>query len=147
MLRQTFQQKLLQKLSPAQIQLMKLLQLPITSLEERIKEEMEINPALEDGSEEEIKDEKEEDDLSDEEKPDQRSNHDEEQELNPDAPQQLVRLLGLHVLEHEEFVFHPRRQARARAERHFHWPAIFTLREAAFAIGLEVFARDLGEER
>jgi RNA polymerase sigma-54 factor len=54
MLRQTFQQKLLQKLSPAQIQLMKLLQLPITSLEQRIKEEMEINPALEDNTEEEI---------------------------------------------------------------------------------------------
>jgi len=68
MLRQTFQQKLLQKLSPAQIQLMKLLQLPITSLEQRIKEEMEINPALEDSSEEEIKEEKEEDDLSDEER-------------------------------------------------------------------------------
>ena len=68
MLRQTLQQKLLQKLSPAQIQLMKLLQLPITSLEQRIKEEMEINPALEDSSEEEIKEEKEEDDLSDEEK-------------------------------------------------------------------------------
>lgn len=50
MLRQTFQQKLLQKLSPAQIQLMKLLQLPITSLEQRIKEEMEINPALEDAT-------------------------------------------------------------------------------------------------
>jgi len=62
MLRQTFQQKLLQKLSPAQIQLMKLLQLPITSLEQRIKEEMEINPALEDNSEEEIdSNEKEED--------------------------------------------------------------------------------------
>src|SRR3990172_5714240 len=60
MLRQTLQQKLLQKLSPAQIQLMKLLQLPITSLEQRIKEEMEINPALEDSSEEEIKEEKEE---------------------------------------------------------------------------------------
>lgn len=69
MLKQTLQQKLLQKLSPAQIQLMKLLQLPITSLEQRIKEEMEINPALEDGSEEEISnDEKEEDDLSDEER-------------------------------------------------------------------------------
>ena len=68
MLRQTLQQKLLQKLSPAQIQLMKLLQLPITSLEQRIKDEMEINPALEDGSEEEIKDENEEDELTDEEK-------------------------------------------------------------------------------
>src|SRR4051812_11933831 len=61
MLRQSFQQKLLQKLSPAQIQLMKLLQLPITSLEQRIKEEMEINPALEDNTEEEIdRDENEE---------------------------------------------------------------------------------------
>src|ERR1051326_3001615 len=68
MLKQTLQQKLLQKLSPAQIQLMKLLQLPITSLEQRIKEEMEINPALEDDSEEEIKDEKEEEEISDEER-------------------------------------------------------------------------------
>lgn len=70
MLRQSFQQKLLQKLSPAQIQLMKLLQLPITQLEQRIKEEMEINPALEDNSEEEIQEEKNEesDDLSDEER-------------------------------------------------------------------------------
>ncbi|TAL62003.1 MAG: RNA polymerase sigma-54 factor [Bacteroidetes bacterium] len=69
MLRQSFQQKLLQKLSPAQIQLMKLLQLPITSLEQRIKEEMEINPALEDNTEEEIRDENEEqsEDSSDEE--------------------------------------------------------------------------------
>ncbi len=47
MLRQSQQQKLLQKLSPQQIQLMKLLQVPTASLEERIKEEMEENPALE----------------------------------------------------------------------------------------------------
>lgn len=39
--------KLLQKLSPQQIQLMKLLQLPTLALEERIKEELELNPALE----------------------------------------------------------------------------------------------------
>ncbi|MBI4930970.1 MAG: RNA polymerase factor sigma-54 [Bacteroidetes bacterium] len=78
MLRQTLQQKLLQKLSPAQIQLMKLLQLPITSLEQRIKEEMEINPALEDDSEEEIKEEKEEDDLSDEEREDMEEGADDE---------------------------------------------------------------------
>lgn len=44
---QTIQQKLLQKLSPQQIQLMKLLQVPTASLEERIKEEIEENPALE----------------------------------------------------------------------------------------------------
>ncbi len=53
MLRQTQQQKLLQKLSPQQIQLMKLLQIPTANLEERIKEEMEENPALETGTEEE----------------------------------------------------------------------------------------------
>jgi len=45
-LTQTQRQEL--KLSPQQIQLMKLLQLPLIELEQRIKEEMEINPALED---------------------------------------------------------------------------------------------------
>ena len=44
MLRQVQTQKLLQKLSPQQIQLMKMLQLPTVALEQRIKEEMEINP-------------------------------------------------------------------------------------------------------
>jgi RNA polymerase sigma-54 factor len=53
MLRQVQSQKLLQKLSPQQIQLMKLLQLPTIALEQRIKEEMEMNPALEEGEEEE----------------------------------------------------------------------------------------------
>ncbi|XVJ67482.1 MAG: RNA polymerase factor sigma-54 [Lacibacter sp.] len=63
-LSQGLHQKLLQKLSPQQIQLMKLLQVPTANLEERIKEEMEENPALEQGNEEgedlhneEIKDE------------------------------------------------------------------------------------------
>src|SRR6195952_640605 len=46
---QSLQQRLLQKLSPQQIQLMKLLQVPTANLEERIKEEMEENPALEAG--------------------------------------------------------------------------------------------------
>ena len=46
-LSQRLQQKLLQKLSPQQIQLMKLLQMPTASLEVRIKEELEENPALE----------------------------------------------------------------------------------------------------
>ncbi|MBI1192159.1 MAG: RNA polymerase factor sigma-54 [Bacteroidetes bacterium] len=49
MLRQRLSQKLLQKLSPQQIQLMKLLQVPTASLEERIQEELEVNPALEEG--------------------------------------------------------------------------------------------------
>jgi RNA polymerase sigma-54 factor len=62
-LSQSLQQKLLQKLSPQQIQLMKLLQVPTAILDERIKEELEENPALElsddthDDSFEESKDE------------------------------------------------------------------------------------------
>lgn len=53
MIRQSQQQKLLQKLSPQQIQLMKLLQIPTAQLDDRIKEELEENPALEVGAEEE----------------------------------------------------------------------------------------------
>ncbi len=55
-LSQGLYQKQLQKLSPQQIQLMKLLQVPTALLEERIKEEIEENPALEeaeDGHEDE----------------------------------------------------------------------------------------------
>lgn len=48
MLRQNLQQKLLQKLSPQQIQFIKLLQVPTVALDARIKEELEENPALED---------------------------------------------------------------------------------------------------
>lgn len=51
-LRQTQHLKLLQKLSPQQIQLMKLLQLPTVALEQRIKEELELNPALEEDNNE-----------------------------------------------------------------------------------------------
>jgi RNA polymerase sigma-54 factor len=47
MLNQRLQQKLLQKLSPQQILLMKLLQIPSMALEQRIKQEIEENPALE----------------------------------------------------------------------------------------------------
>ena len=50
MLRNHIAQKQLQKLSPQQIQLMKLLQIPTASIEQRIQEELEINPALEDYS-------------------------------------------------------------------------------------------------
>ena len=49
MLRQRLSQKMIQKLSPQQIQLMKLLQVPTASLEQRVKEEIEANPALEEG--------------------------------------------------------------------------------------------------
>lgn len=50
MLKQTLTQKQLQKLSPQQIQFIKLLQVPTASLDARIKEELEENPALEDMS-------------------------------------------------------------------------------------------------
>jgi RNA polymerase sigma-54 factor len=50
-LRQTLNLKMLQKLSPQQIQLMKLLQVPTVAIEARIKEELERNPALEEGRE------------------------------------------------------------------------------------------------
>jgi RNA polymerase sigma-54 factor len=57
-LSQGLKQKLQQKLLPQQIQLMKLLQVPTANLEERIKEELEENPALEQGEgEDEIKQE------------------------------------------------------------------------------------------
>jgi len=58
-------QKLLQKLSPQQIQLMKLLQVPTAALEQRIKEELEINPALEEGSPDDLADEEVQDEESD----------------------------------------------------------------------------------
>jgi len=51
MLKQYLQFKLSQKLSPQQIQLMKLIQLPTQAFEQRLKQEMEENPALESGKE------------------------------------------------------------------------------------------------
>ncbi len=53
MLKQRLQQKLLQKLSPQQIQMIKLLEVPTLQIEQRIKKELEENPALEEGTEEE----------------------------------------------------------------------------------------------
>ncbi|WP_266203772.1 RNA polymerase factor sigma-54 [Pontibacter kalidii] len=52
MQRLDLRQLLSQKLSPQQIQFIKLLQIPTAELEMRIKEELEINPALEEGREE-----------------------------------------------------------------------------------------------
>ncbi len=50
MLKQRLQQKLLQKLSPQQIQMIKLLEIPTMQLEQRIKKELEENPVLEEGA-------------------------------------------------------------------------------------------------
>jgi len=67
MLNQNLQQKLLQKLSPQQIQLIKLLEVPTIQLEQRIKKEIEENPVLEEGKsdEDEMKFEDDEDSDSD----------------------------------------------------------------------------------
>jgi len=69
MLKQFLNLKLSQKLSPQQIQLMKLIQLPTQAFEQRLLEEMNENPALESGSDEEEiydKDEFDNDDANDE---------------------------------------------------------------------------------
>ncbi len=49
MLRQQLEQKLQQKLSPAQLQVIKMIEIPTLELEERIQHELEENPALEEG--------------------------------------------------------------------------------------------------
>ncbi len=53
MLKQSLNLKLSQKLSPQQIQLMKMIQLPTQAFEQRLKQEIEENPALESGKEQE----------------------------------------------------------------------------------------------
>lgn len=60
MLSQKLQQKLLQRLSPQQILLMKLLQIPSIALEQRIKQEIEENPALEDVNDPEMSNDQDE---------------------------------------------------------------------------------------
>jgi len=64
MLKQQLQQKLQQKLSPAQIQVIKMLEVPTLELEERIRQELEENPALEDGPELDSETEEHDDDLN-----------------------------------------------------------------------------------
>lgn len=64
MLKQSLQQKLLQKLSPQQIQMIKLLEIPTIQLEQRIKKELEENPVLEEGKDEEEFPENNDDEIS-----------------------------------------------------------------------------------
>ncbi len=89
-LSQSLQQKLLQKLSPQQIQLMKLLQVPTANLEERIKEELEENPALE--MDEEGKDDEFSEDQQDnyEEQTDESMDGSEEDYENADMTEYIV---------------------------------------------------------
>lgn len=81
MLNQRLQQRLLQKLSPQQVLVMRLLQEPIMALEQRIKQEIEENPALEETSpEEEEKEEMEEETLTDSVESDEDDFHEETEE-------------------------------------------------------------------
>lgn len=85
MQRMNLSQKQLQKLSPQQIQLMKLLQVTTANLDQRIEEELEINPALEKGEEEEEKEDREFDDLDQEEKVEEKEeDYDKENEFDVD---------------------------------------------------------------
>jgi RNA polymerase sigma-54 factor len=68
MLKQGLQQKMQQRLSPLQIQTIKLLELPSLELEQRIKKEIEENPVLDDGPAESNNDDDSQDDASEEEK-------------------------------------------------------------------------------
>ncbi|NLV18212.1 MAG: RNA polymerase factor sigma-54 [Bacteroidetes bacterium] len=69
MLKQKLQQKLLQKLSPQQIQMIKLLEVPTLQIEQRIKKELEDNPALEEGNDEEnVSPEEQEEEYEDDDK-------------------------------------------------------------------------------
>jgi RNA polymerase sigma-54 factor len=86
-LKQTFSLKLQQKLSPQQIQLMKLLQLPTVALEQRIKEEIESNPALDEGKEEEDElDNEQEDDFGRDEISDSEKEFDFDAYISDDTP-------------------------------------------------------------
>ena len=75
MLKQFLQLKLSQKLSPQQIQLMKLIELPLMELEDRLSREIEENPALETGKEKE-------DDLYDNESDFEQETRNDDSELN-----------------------------------------------------------------
>lgn len=82
-------QSLQQKLSPQQIQYIKLLQLPTLALEQRIKAELESNPLLEEGDEEEELDPNSDDSTSEADEADQAEEAPDEdydwEELLPDA--------------------------------------------------------------
>lgn len=123
-LKQSQVQRLEQKLSPQQIQLMQLLQVPTMELDQRIKEELEVNPALEEGKEEkdneleapEIEEERNDEDdfgdiedyLSDDDQPDYKTsvnNHskdDEEKSIPLSAGKSFQELL-INQLNLEEF--------------------------------------------
>ncbi|HAS43138.1 MAG TPA: RNA polymerase sigma-54 factor [Microscillaceae bacterium] len=79
MLKQNLSTSIVQKLSPQQIQFIKLLQIPTAELNARIEEELEINPILEEGREEK---EKEKDEMSNSESESTDDEYDDEPEID-----------------------------------------------------------------
>ena len=91
--RQKLEQKLVQKLSPQQIQLIKLLEVPLIELEQRIKKEIEENPALEEGAAEVYEDIKEQDISDDKEYEDEKNEDQSIEEISYDeeyTPEELI---------------------------------------------------------
>jgi RNA polymerase sigma-54 factor len=85
-LKQYLAQKLEQRLSPQQIQLMKLLQVPTMELDQRIKQEIEENPALEEGNDEEEEDFGENDEYDDDQNGDDKEDFDMSDYFDEDTP-------------------------------------------------------------
>ena len=89
MQRLDLKQFLSQRLSPQQIQFIKLLQIPTAELETRIKEEMEVNPALEEGDTDDGDDAAEADDAADADDPNDSLDSDDntlEEDFSPGEP-------------------------------------------------------------
>jgi len=71
MLNISLQHKMMMKLSPQQVQYLKMLQLPTLALEQKIKAELEMNPLLEEGFDEELEAQTEQEDAPKEETPEE----------------------------------------------------------------------------
>ena len=69
MLNISLQHRMMMKLSPQQVQYLKMLQLPTLALEQKIKAELEMNPLLEEGYEEELEAQTEQDERPEKEEP------------------------------------------------------------------------------
>ncbi|MBC7864104.1 MAG: RNA polymerase factor sigma-54 [Bacteroidia bacterium] len=142
MLRQGQFLKQLQKLSPQQIQLMKLLQLPTIALEQRIKEELETNPALEEGPEEaedgELENEEEyESEITEEEIPKNEDGEEKERE-NEKIDDQLELEDYMDDVEAAEYKYEVSNQGKDVEQREMpvsHGPGFHDLLEQQLGLG------------
>lgn len=106
MLKPSIQQKLSHSFSPQQIQLMKLIQVPLAELEQHIKEELVENPALEEGE----NDSDEYENSSEDFEEDTRTESEKEVDLNELLPDDDGPYEGRDSYRNEEFDFIPQRE-------------------------------------